>query len=292
MRKSGGTKTGMNGDWIELLEEAESAFPPQEEPDGRELIRFEVIRSLEDVRECLRLRYLTYRYVHYLEENEDGLDIDPYDRYSTFLGAFRVTGGSRCLVGTLRVISGDRPGAAAGHIESLIRSARDPRLKIIGEPPVWFPIMESFQLPEHYLDCFRSDGKPERTFRPYELSRLAIRPDLWLLGIEAGLHYLLILDSRMHQPPRREFMIAVHPRSRRRYERVAFRVIPGTGEVLYRYINQLATAMVLDLEELLAGHGRYARACEQLLPAYRRQGYFQQSLQKKNLLQAGGGTDY
>ncbi len=250
-------------------------------------ICYEVIKSLEGVTDCLRLRYTTYRYVNFIEENKDNLDIDPYDTYSTYLGAYDVTGEKKVLIGTLRIIDGYEKSNTSPFVEELIRTARDPRLQAINEHPKIFPIMESFDIPGSYLTYFNSkktNANDNTLFHPYELSRLTIRPDYWLHNIDVGLHHMLVLDSWLHNPPRNDFLIAVHPRSRRRYERIGFKIIPGTNEVLYKHIAQLAIAMVLDLEQYLKRPQSYRTICESLLPFYKEHGYFSRVRERRKTI--------
>lgn len=244
-------------------------------------IRYEVIDNIEDIKKCLRLRYLTYSYVNFIEENKDRLDIDPYDSYSTFLGAYDVTGEKKILVGTLRIISVDGTSTSSKHIKELIHTARDPKIKEIGDRPELFPIMESFTLPESYLACFRNPESSEILLHPYELSRLAVRPDYWMHNIDVGLHHLFILNSWLHNPPHNDFLIAVHPRSRKRYELVGFKIVPSTGEVLYKHIEQLAIVMILDLEKYLQRPKSYRKICESLLPHYEKDGYFNRIIERR-----------
>ncbi len=245
------------------------------------VIRYEVIDNIEDIKKCLRLRYITYSYVNFIEENKDRLDIDPYDPYSTFLGAYDVTGEKKILVGTLRIISADDTSKSSKHTNNLIHTAHDPKIRKMGDRPELFPIMESFTLPESYLACFRNSESSENLLHPYELSRLAIRPDYWMHNIDVGLHHLLILNSWMHNPPHNYFFIAVHPRSRRRYEQVGFKIVTGTGEGLYKHIEQLAIAMVLDLEKYLQRPKSYRKICESLLPQYENHGYFSRIIERR-----------
>ena len=244
-------------------------------------IHYKVIMSMEDIKNCLHLRYYTYNYVNFIEENQDHLDIDPYDRHSTFLGAYDVTAGEKILIGTLHIISADEQSNASHHIDELIRTATDLKIRNICERPELFPIMESFKVPESYLSCFGETASQDSAIHPYELSRLAVRPDYWMHNIEVGLHHLLILDSWLHNPSRNDFLIAVHPRSRRRYERVGFRVVPGTGEVLYKHINQLAIAMILDLNKYLQRPQSYRGICESLVPFYEEHGYFSRIIERR-----------
>lgn len=247
-------------------------------------IRYEVIKNIKDLKDYLRLRYLTFRYVNFIEENQDRLDIDPYDMYSTFLGAYDITSVKKVLIGTLRIISGDEKSECSPFIEELINSARDPKIRKISKRPELFPIMESFTLPENYLVYINSTIDNEDVLHPYELSRLAIRPDYWMHNIDVGLHHLSILDSWLHNQPRNDFFIAVHPRSRRRYERVDFKIVPGTGEVLYKHIYQLAIAMILDLEKYLQRPDSYRGICDSLLPHFKKHGFFTRIIERRKYL--------
>ena len=271
----------------QMSDEQETPLVANAHLKERRGIRYEAIRDPKDVRDCLHLRYMTYRYVNFIEENKDRLDIDPYDRYATFLGAYDVTRGQKILAGTVRVIGADEKGACSPYIDELIRTARDPKIRALSERPKLFPMLESFTLPESFLACFGNiepNEEPinEELVHPYEISRLAIRPDYWLHSIDVGLHHLLILDSWLHNPPHRDFLIAVHPRSRRRYERIGFRVVPGTGQVLYKNIEQLAIAMIIDLEEYLQRPDSYRKTCESLLPYFEKYGYFTRIIEPLN----------
>jgi len=247
-------------------------------------ICYQVIKDPEEIRASLHLRYITYRYVNFIEENKDRIDLDAYDLFSTFLGAYNVTGGRKTLVGILRIISGDEKGEASPHIEELIRTARDPKIKSLSKRIEIFPIMESFKLPHSCLDYFDKSRAQKSSIHPYEISRLAIRPDYWMYGIDVGLHHLLILDSWLHNSPRNDFLIAVHPRSRKRYKMIGFKVIPDTGVVLYKRINQLAIAMIIDLEKYLQQPRSYRETCESLLPDFKKNGCFNRMLEKRTSL--------
>jgi len=275
-----------NGSVSDIHEEAEKLFANNNGFDRPQEISYEVVRDFEEIKTCLRLRYITFRYVNFIEENMDRLDIDPYDRYSTFLGAYNVTGGRKTLVGSMRIISGNENHTATQHIEQLISSARDPKIRAMGKRPQLFPIMESFNIPSSYLDCFDKSKKTDSSINPYEISRLAVRPDYWLYGIDVGLHHLLILDSWLHDPPRNDFLIAAHPRTRKRYEAIGFKIIPGTEVLLYKHINQLAIAMIIDLEKYLRQPRSYRKTCESLLPDFKKNGFFTRMLKKRSPLKS------
>lgn len=247
-------------------------------------IRYEVIKNIKDIKACLRLRYLTFRYVNFIEENQDRLDINPYDMYSTFLGAYDVSKNKKVLIGTLRIISGDEQNECSPLIEELIYNARDPQIRKFSKRPELFPIMESFSLPESYLEFTNNTKINKNAIHLYEISRLAIRPDYWLHNIDVGLHHLFILDSWLHNQPRNDFLIAVHPRSRRRYEHIGFNIVPGTGEVLYKHIDQLAIAMFLDLPEYLERPDSYRKICESHLPYYQKHGNFTRVIERRKHL--------
>jgi hypothetical protein len=244
-------------------------------------IRYEVITDYDELKTCLNLRYLTFRYVNFIEDNEDHLDIDPYDRYSTFYGAYNLTGWRKTLVGTLRVIGEKKNEAVSSCIDSLTGTAHDPRIREIGKRQKKYPILESFEIPESSLERLKKSEEGNNKFYPYEISRLAIRPDFWMYGIDVGLHHLLVLDSWLHKPARNDFLIAIHPRSYKRYKTIGFRVVPGTSQVIYKRINQLAIAMVLDLEESLSHSCSYREICELLMPSYRENGSFTRILNKR-----------
>ncbi|MFC1613727.1 hypothetical protein ACFL5K_00350 [Gemmatimonadota bacterium] len=244
-------------------------------------IQYEVITDYDELKTCLNLRYLTSRYVNFIEDNEDHLDIDPYDRYSTFYGAYNLTGWRKTLVGTLRVIGEKENETVSSCIDSLISTARDPRIREIGKRPKKFPVLESFEIPDSSLEGLKKTEEGNNTFYPYEISRLAIRPDFWMYGIDVGLHHLLILDSWLHKPARNDFLIAIHPRSYKRYKTIGFRIVPGTSQVIYKHIKQLAIVMVIDLEEYLNRPRSYRETCESLMPSYRENGFFTRILNKK-----------
>jgi hypothetical protein len=55
---------------------------------------------------------------------------------------------------------------------------------------------------------------------------------------------------------------------------VSFIIVPGTGEVLYRHINQLAIAMIIDLKDFPGEPRWYRQTCESLFPGFAKNGYF------------------
>jgi len=225
--------------------------------------------------EMFALRYLVYNYVHFIEPNPYQLDVDCFDPYSTFLGAYEVTNSVSRLIGTVRIIHGDKQSDSAEEIERIVSRLYGSEAMDILNRRVFFPIMQNFRLPEAYLSPFRNGGA-ESIDKPYEISRLAVLPEFWDIKaeIETGLHELIILNSWKPEPKRNIYLIATHPRTRRRYRKIGFRIIPGTKERVYKPLKQLAIAMSLDLDKYLLSPNPYKDRCESVFKAFLRDGYF------------------
>jgi len=248
---------------------------------------FKELNSESEFIQMFTLRYLVYRYVNFIEPNRDHLDIDCYDLFSTFLGAFDVTGSSKRLIGTVRIISGDKETPNADIIKRIIASSHDYVIANLLDRPALFPIMETFHIPLTYLQSFyngRNAPDAERS-KPFEISRLAILPELWGSdgNIETGLHDLIILNSWKPDDRKNIFFIATHPRTRRRYKKIGFKNIPGTRERLYKNLKQLAVAMILDLDRYLSTPNPYGKRCTSVFPSYQKKGYFKRHLPGKQL---------
>ena len=82
------------------------------------------------------------------------------------------------------------------------------------------------------------------------------------------------MESMKANPKLGIYLIAIHPRTRRRYQRLHFKIIPGTEETIYKNINQLAIAMVVNLEDLL-NNPPYGNKCKSLLETYQLKGYIE-----------------
>jgi hypothetical protein len=77
------------------------------------------------------------------------------------------------------------------------------------------------------------------------------------------------LDSWKSNPRKNIYIIATHPRTRRKYEKLGFEIIQGTTERLYKGINQLAIAMVMNLEDYLnSSNNPYREKCKSLFKSY------------------------
>lgn len=76
-------------------------------------------------------------------------------------------------------------------------------------------------------------------------------------------------------PKKNIFIIATHPRTRKKYEDLGFEIIQGTSEKLYKGINQLAIAMWLNLERFLnSPNNPYMERCKSLFKSYLGKNYF------------------
>ena len=203
---------------------------------------FKELNEKNELLQMFALRYLVYRYVNFIEPNKDQLDVDCYDLYSTFFGALEVTGETKRLIGTVRIISGDKKSPYEEVIKEIVEDTFNYKLSDLLNRPTLFSIMQTFDLPEEYLDAFHADknkhrnSSSEKSSKPFEISRLAILPEYWgsKARIETGLHDLIILDSWKSNPKKNIYIIATHPRTRRKYKKLGFRIIPGTKERLYK----------------------------------------------------------
>ncbi len=217
-------------------------------------IIYKELTGEEELLRMFSLRYAVYRHVGFIPANASRMDIDCYDRYSTFLGAFECIGDVKRLVGCVRIISGDEKCESAHIVESIAERHNLDAAEDFYRRPVLFPIQETFALPQEYLFPF------ERGFqyltqlgiyhKPYEISRLAVIPEYWCSNekIEKGLRDLIIYSSWESNPQKNTYLIATHPRTRRHYERLGFRRIPDCPEAMYHRINKPAIAMVITME--------------------------------------------
>ena len=124
------------------------------------------------------------------------------------------------------------------------------------------------------VSSFGETAKKPQTSLETVVSRPATcRDRYWLHKTDVGFHHLLVLESWLHKWPRDDVLIAVHPRCRRRCERIGFKVTLGTGKALYKHINQLATAMATDLKKHLRRPRSYGQTCASLLPFFEQHHY-------------------
>ena len=238
---------------------------------------FKEITQKNEFLQMFALRYLVYRFVHFIEPNEAQLDIDCYDLFSKFMGVFEVFGKTERLIGTIRIISGDQESLYTKEIKSIVDDVSSFQSEKLFHKPKLFPIMETFTIPEKYLKSINSNGSTTAhgKEKPVELSRLALLPEYWSTKprIEYGLHKLVIMESMKSVPDMNYYFIATHPRTRKKYQRLHFEIIPGTKECVYKNIKQLAIAMVVKLEDLV-NNPPYGDQCKSLFDDYKKKGLF------------------
>ena len=96
--------------------------------------------------------------------------------------------------------------------------------------PTLFPIMQTFNIPEDYLAYYSGNNtnKKDTYSKSVEISKVAVIPEYWGTSplIESGLHEIVIMESMKTNPKLGNFLIAIHPRTRRRYQKLHFRIIP------------------------------------------------------------------
>lgn len=260
----------------------------QTELKAERKIIYKEIYDEDELLEMFALRSLVYQYVDFFSSNdedqldENHLDIDCYDLYSTFLGAFERTKSSERLIGTMRIISGDQKSPSAPFIESVYETLPDSETNGTLDRPALFPYLETFNVPLHYDSFLKTEDKLDNTIneKPYEISRLAVLPEYWRskFKVVRGLHEMLVLSSWKAQPNRNIFVIATHPRTKQKYEKIGFHAVPGTEEKLYKGINQPAILMRVNMEEYLKTQNPYSQICSLTYPAFLEKGYYSREL--------------
>ena len=218
-------------------------------------IIYKELTKEDELMQMFALRYSVYRHVDFVPENSTGMDIDCYDRFSTFLGAFECIGDSRRLIGCVRIISGNEESRTSEIVEAIAARFGFANEDDFYERPALFPIQETFTLPEEYVFPFEPEYQYLKNLgiyhKPYEISRLAVIPEYWGANerIEKGLRDLIIFSSWNSNPQKNIYLIAVNPRTRRHYERLGFKRIPNCEETIYHRINKPAIAMVITMEQ-------------------------------------------
>lgn len=269
--------------------------------DTDKQIIFKEISDEAELVEMFALRSLVYEYVDFFSDPDESpllehhLDIDAYDLYSTFIGAFEVTGHGKKLIGTLRIISGDEETAQAPYIRSLYHSIPGNEDIELLERKALFPHLETFNVPFKYYNAFFGIKNDTINYddsvnnKPYEISRLAVLPEYWKTRdrVTRGLHEIVVLNSWRVNPKRNIFIIATHPETKRRYERLGFSVIPGTHEQIYKNINKPAILMSVNMSEYLNTPNTYSRLCTQVFPLYMEKGYYTREMSVVSKVEGG-----
>ena len=215
------------------------------------VFKFREIANLTDLFWSFRTRYEVYRDVGFIPPNRDCLDIDGYDQRSVHLGAYLLEDGEERLVGTVRHVTW-----APSPVEELVRQitgrCQEDSLRELQDTPEVLPLFESFDMPSHREAVNRArQGEREHAPRPFEVSRLTVLPRYWHKGITRGIHELASLWCRCNGFLHRDAVIATNPNNARKYGTMGFKQIPGTGEIIYKGLNQPAMALEVDV------HGAY-----------------------------------
>lgn len=209
------------------------------------------VKGIEELKAHLALRFNVYKDMDYIFCNSDGLDIDPWDKHSTFLGAFQRTKVGKDYqevpIGTLRIVHRDRKGPCSQEIEEITAGLKDPRLKELVRTHE-LPIQAAFDV-DGFLSRMYGEGRPvvqpsklsvANEFRNLnvglELSRFALALGYQGLGYEGKL---------------RDAVIVLHPNRMKTYEGMGFVRIPGTGLAVYPAVNTAGIAMHLDMNKSL-----------------------------------------
>lgn len=255
---------------FDFSDDSESAKP------GSKRYVFKELVTKKEFMQMFALRYLVYRYVNFIESNRYHIDIDCYDLYSTFFGAYEVIGNTKKLISTVRIINCDVMSPVADMIMELADELNNGLKSKIIDRDKLFPILHTFNISEKYLLLNGNNGQSNMlSYRPYEISRLALLPEYWgsKHKIESGMHQLIILDAWNTKPKKNFYLIATHPRTKRRYKKLGFEIIPGTKERMYKPLKQLAIAMRLDLDKYLNSPNPYSELCSNSYDDYINKGY-------------------
>ena len=238
-----------------------------------EVFKFREIASLTDLFWSFRTRYEVYRDVGFIPENGDGMDIDGYDLRSVHLGAYLLVDGEERMVGTLRHVTW-APSPQEELVRQLSSQCSEEALRQLQEPAKVLPMFESFTMPAHQ-DAVGRVRQGERALapRPFEVSRLTVLPRYWHKGITRGIHELATLWCWRNDFLHRDAVIATNPNNARKYTTMGFTQVEGTGEIVYKGLNQPAVALELDVHGAYENHPYYV-PCTTVARYYEEHGFF------------------
>lgn len=152
-------------------------------PGAHRVLRFREISSRDELRELFSVRYLAYlQSGHFtIRHNIDELDVDPYDRYSRFLGAYILEEGQERMVGGIRMVQAKARSPLHDDIQAILGSARDSHLRSLPDRQTLFPCERGFDLTDLWQRVHR-----ER-LEVVEFSRTVCLPEFRGMNIGAGL---------------------------------------------------------------------------------------------------------
>ena len=237
-----------------------------------------VLRTTDELRQALRLRYEVYREVGFMRDSDLGIDLDPYDFKSTIFGAFINRHGKSVLAGTIRIIHDSGFGPHRKQVaEVMAEHGLDPLAAECSATGSTLPALETFRLAPadcraHYpgFATGRSRCGMGVSSQTFELSRLVIGRDFRRdrAGMERRLYELVIAHCCASNPRKNWFVIAIHPSKRRKYLRFGFQDISELGIQSYTGIDQPASLMVWDLHNYLQYPNPFTAELEENMVEY------------------------
>lgn len=206
------------------------------------------LKTLEEIRAYFHVRYQVYTESGYLAPREDRLDVDPYDPYCRFVGAYDTREGEPRMIGGCRMIlPGEGPSAA------LVRSLRE-----LPERPSTFQVENSFGVAE-LLRLAETRGHTL-----VEFGRNVCLPEYRRLGVGMALVHAIYGVGMLTGV---SWGVAMCPPNLQSfYEQLGCLVLERKGTARFPGIDTELMTMVLDLRCLL-GSDRQARQCAAQLSA-------------------------
>ena len=211
---------------------------------------FSRITEQDDFLDYLRLRYKVFDFMNYLQQkNEEQIDLDKFDPYSIPFGVYLIEEEKRNLVGTIRVITTRRQQPYSRMIDEILdwhrtrlMSRRQSDLcKLAGLKMTGpFPTAESFDL-SGLLKGYDAEGKDYGEF-----SRVISHPDYRGFGLSQFSLESAIAWARLNQV--RIIFGSCATQHVNMYSKYGWKIIPGTCMFFEKKVEQVAYAMVMDLE--------------------------------------------
>ncbi len=205
-----------------------------------------VLRELlspEEIREYFHVRYLVYTHNGFLAERADQLDVDCYDPYSRFVGAYDTRSSPPRMIGGCRMILPD-----SGPHEAVVRSLRAD----LPERPSTYYVENTFALAEiRHLAA-------ERGHRLVEFGRNVCLPEYRRHGVGMALVHAIYGVGLLEGV---RWAVAVcPPHLQTFYEQLGCLVLERKGTARFPGLNTELMTMVLDLTHLIGSDGQ-ARQC-------------------------------